>query len=296
MAETLIDLSSLPSPGVVETLEYEAIVSAMLADLRARDPGFTATVESDPVYKLLEVAAYREVIVRQRVNDAARRRLLAFATGADLDHLAAFYGVQRLVVNAGNPDAIPPVAPTYESDDAFRVRVRERIMGSSAAGSANWYRYHALNADGTVKDVGVDAPAGGFVRVSVLGNTEDGAPSSATLEAVRTAILSDDVRVLCHTVTVEPAEIVFVDVVANVTLMPSASPTLMDTLEATLRSAFEAERGLGWDVTTSWIVSRLQVSGVYHVSIQTPGDNVAIRPNQCAALRSVTLNYLGRSA
>lgn len=296
MAEALIDLSSLAAPGVVETLEYEAIVSAMLADLRARDPSFTATVESDPAYKLIEVAAYRELIVRQRVNDVARRRLLAFASGADLDQLAAFYGVQRLVVDPGNPDAFPPVPPTYEADEAFRIRVRERIMGSSAAGSAAWYRFHALSASGLIRDVAVDAPAGGMVRVSVLGNAVDGTPTAETMDAVRAVVLSDDVRVLCHQVTVVPAEIITVNVAANITLLPTANPAVIGDLEAILRAAFEQSRGLGWDVTASWLVARLQVPGVHSVQLVTPAASVAVAPNQYAALGTVALTYTGRGA
>lgn len=296
MAETLIDLSSLPAPGVVETLDYEAIASAMLADLRARDPSFTATVESDPAYKLIEVAAYRELIVRQRVNDASRRRLLAFAEGADLDHLAAFYGVQRLVVTPANPNAIPPTNAIYETDAAFRARVRERIMGSSAAGSAAWYRFHALSASGLIRDVAVDAPAGGMVRVSVLGNAGDGTPTAETMDAVRAVVLSDDVRVLCHQVTVVPAEIITVNVAANITLLPTANPAVIGDLEAILRAAFEQSRGLGWDVTASWLVARLQVPGVHSVQLVTPAASVAVAPNQCASLGAVTVAYTGRGA
>jgi phage-related baseplate assembly protein len=293
---SVIDLKNLPAPTVVETLDFDAIFSAMLADLKARDPNFTATVESDPVYKLLEAGAYRELIIRQRVNDVARRRFIAFASGADLEHLAAFYGLSRLMVDAGNPDATPPVPPTYETDDAFRVRVRERIMGSSAAGSANWYRYHALTAHGGVKNVGVDAPSGGNVRVSVLGIDGDGTPSDETIEAVRAVVTSGDVRALCHNVTVVPAEIVQVDVVANVTLLPAASDTVIDTIASDLAVSFNAARGLGWDVTKSWLVAQMQVSGVHHVELVTPSANVSVAPYQCAALRNVTINYSGRGA
>ena len=48
---------------------------------------FTALVESDPAWTILEVAAYRELLLRQRINDASRAVMLAFATGADLEHL-----------------------------------------------------------------------------------------------------------------------------------------------------------------------------------------------------------------
>lgn len=54
-----IDLSTLPSPNVVEALGFETIFAAMLNDLCVRDPSFTALVGSDPAYKVLEVCAYR---------------------------------------------------------------------------------------------------------------------------------------------------------------------------------------------------------------------------------------------
>src|SRR5688572_21280727 len=75
---TAVDLSRLPAPAVVEQLDFEVIFSAMLADLRARDPQFTAITESDPAYKLLQVCAYREMIVRQRCNEACRAIMLAY--------------------------------------------------------------------------------------------------------------------------------------------------------------------------------------------------------------------------
>ena len=93
---TAIDLSQLPPPSVVEPLDFEQILGAMLADLKTRFPEFTALVESDPAYKILEVAAFRELLIRQRVNDAGRSVMLAYANGSDLDHLGALMGVVRL--------------------------------------------------------------------------------------------------------------------------------------------------------------------------------------------------------
>ena len=104
-----IDLSSLPAPDVVEALDYETILDAMKQDLVARDPSFSALLESDPAMKVLEVAAYRELNLRQHINDSARAVMLAHATSADLDNLAANLNVQRLAVDPGDPDASPPV-------------------------------------------------------------------------------------------------------------------------------------------------------------------------------------------
>ena len=93
----LIDLSKLPAPQLIEELDYEAILNGMRKKLRELLPEWTGyELESDPANKVLEVAAYREMLLRQRVNEAARGVLIAFAQGSDLDHLAAFYPEKRL--------------------------------------------------------------------------------------------------------------------------------------------------------------------------------------------------------
>ena len=93
MRETsAIDLSKLPSPDVVETLDFDSIRDAMIEDLITRDPDFTALLPSDPAYKIIEVAAYRELLLRSRINTASQAVMLAFAQGSNLDHLAALFG------------------------------------------------------------------------------------------------------------------------------------------------------------------------------------------------------------
>src|SRR5438445_485309 len=97
-----LDLSLLPAPTIVEQIDFETIRSAMIADLQARLPSFDTVLESDPVVKLIEVAAYRELLLRQQFNDRARGLMLAYATGPDLDQLAALVGVARLVITPGD--------------------------------------------------------------------------------------------------------------------------------------------------------------------------------------------------
>jgi phage-related baseplate assembly protein len=48
----------------------------------------TLTLESEPIVKLLQENAYREVIWRQRVNEAAQAVTLAYSAGRDLDVVA----------------------------------------------------------------------------------------------------------------------------------------------------------------------------------------------------------------
>jgi len=63
---TAVNLSRLPVPDVIEQIDYESLLSALRADLQARLPTFDAWLESDPIVKLLEVAAYREMLLRQQ--------------------------------------------------------------------------------------------------------------------------------------------------------------------------------------------------------------------------------------
>ncbi|MCC4631857.1 hypothetical protein NYR95_07140 [Xanthomonas dyei] len=83
-------------------------------------PEFSALTEADPVYKLLQLFAARELLIRQRANDKAQQTMPAFATGTNLDHLGALFGVARLVLDPGQSDAGVP--PAFESDVDFRRR------------------------------------------------------------------------------------------------------------------------------------------------------------------------------
>ena len=140
-----IDLSRLAAPDVVEALDFEAILAEMLADLRGRDSAFTALTEADPAYKILEVAAYRELLIRQRINEAARSVMLAYAAGADLDQIAANFGVARLLIRPADDRTIPPTPAVYETDEELRNRVTLSLEGYTAAGSRGSYVYHALS-------------------------------------------------------------------------------------------------------------------------------------------------------
>lgn len=276
---TLSDLASLPTPAVIETLSFETIFSELQTEFQSRYPDYSALLASDPAIKLLEVAAYREVLLRNRINEAAKASLLAFATGSDLDHLAAFYGVTRLM---------------DESDEALRLRTRQRIIGFANAGGAAHYRYWALSASPEVADVEVDSPEPGRVRISVLAKGEEQTVSNAVLDAVRAVVLRDDIRVLTDTVEVVPAELMPVAVYARLWLYPDAPLETLAAIQAVFASTLAACAGLGWDLTRSWIVGQLQRAGVHKVELLSPTTDIRVAANQAVSLLSLNLDFAGR--
>lgn len=276
---TLSDLASLPTPAVIEPLSFEKIFSELQAEFQSRYPDYSALLASDPAVKLLEVAAYREVLLRNRVNAAAKASLLAFATDSDLDHLAAFYGVTRL---------------TDETDEALRLRTRQRIIGFANAGGAAHYRYWALSASPEVADVEVDSPEPGRVRISVLAKGEADTVPDAVLDAVRAVVLRDDIRVLTDTVEVVPAELIPVTVTARVWLYPDTPMVAFDAIGARFKEALAAHSGLGWDLTPSWVIGELQRPGVHKVELLVPTTDIRANANQAVRLIHLNLEFAGR--
>ncbi len=276
---TLSDLASLPTPAVIETLSFETIFTELQTEFQSLYPDYSALLASDPAVKLLEVAAYREVLLRNRINAAAKASLLAFATGSDLEHVAAFYGVTRLM---------------DETDEALRLRTRQRIIGFANAGGAAHYRYWALSASPEVADVEVDSPEPGRVRISVLAKGEADTVPDAVLDAVRAVVLRDDIRVLTDTVEVVPAELIPVTVTARIWLYPDTPMVAFEAIGALFKEALAAHSGLGWDLTPSWVIGELQGPGVHKVELLAPSTDIRANANQAVRLIHLNLEFAGR--
>lgn len=290
---TPIDLSQVAAPSIVEALDYETILAAMLADLQARDPAFTALVESDPAYKILEVAAYRELLLRQRVNDACRQVMLAYAIGTNLDQLAALFGVTRLTLTAGDANAIPPVAPTYESDTDLRRRVQLSLEGLSTAGPVGAYIYHALTVP-AVADASVTSPTPGDVVVTVLARAGTGLPSAQTLDDVEAALNAEDVRPLTDNVTVQAATILSYAITATIYTYAGPDPATVIAAAQAAATAYAANnRKLGRDITLSGIYAALHQSGVQRVELSSPSATVVCTAAQAANCTAITITNGG---
>jgi phage-related baseplate assembly protein len=287
---TTVDLSKLPPPNVVEVVNFEDILASMLADYQARNPGFSALVESDPAFKLLEAAAYREVIQRQRVNDAAKAVMLPYAVGVDLDNIGANFDVERLLLDAGDATAIPPVPPSYETDDDFRRRIQLSFEGYTTAGSEGSYVFHALSADGDVKDVSVTSPSPGQVSVYVLSKTDDGTASADLIAAVNAALNADEVRPMTDNVSVFSANIVPYAITAELVLYPGPDSTVVQQAAQDAITAHVADiKKMGLDVSLSGILAQLHQPGVQNVNLTSPAANISISPSQAANCTAITL-------
>ena len=278
-----IDLSQLPAPKVIEALSFETLLKSIKDDFVKRSPKHAAALdlESEPLLKLMQSAAYTVLHLRQRVNDAARQLLLAYATGPDLEHLAALFNVKRLVVEPAKPNANPPVPAKLESDDRLKRRVQMALEGISSAGATGAYRFHALSADGQVKDVSVESPAPGQVRVSVLSRTGQGEANEALLGKVRQALNADKVRPLTDTVVVQSAAIRPYAITAQLHIAPGPDAKVVLAAARKAVTAYSrAQHKPGADIRLSALYAALHVQGVDRVSLAAPGADQVSAPHQ----------------
>lgn len=286
----MIDLSQLPAPAVVEELDYETIYNerkAMLLSLYPEDQraavARTLTLESDPIVKLLQENAYRELLWRQRVNEAARAGMVAYARGSDLDQLGANFSVSRLVITPADDSTLPPTPALMESDSDFRLRIQQSFEGLSVAGSVGAYQYHGRSADGRVADVSVFSPSPASVTVSVLSREGDGSASPELVAIVAAALNGEDVRPVADRVTVQSAVIVPYEIDATLYLYPGPEKEpVRAAAEQKLKAYISAQHRLGRDIRRSAIYAALHVEGVQRVELTAPADDIVLTDAQAS--------------
>lgn len=267
---SMLDLSVLPAPQVLEALDFEALYQSKLAAFRLHmGENWTADLESDPVTKQLELSAYGDMQLRARVNDAAKALLLAHARGSDLDHLAANVNLQRLVIQPGDPQAVPPVVEVKEADDALRERVQLAYEGLTTAGPRNSYILHARNASALVADAEAESPSPACVTVTVLSLEGDGAAAPELLATVAAALNDEDVRPLGDRVTVQSAQVLpyRIDAVLHMKGPGPESDAALAEAERKLAAWVNPRRRLGIEVARSAIDAQLHVAGVARVEL-----------------------------
>ncbi|MEQ9721134.1 baseplate assembly protein [Yersinia alsatica] len=297
----IIDLSQLPAPLVIESLDFETLFAMRKEEFIALYPAdqqdavrLTLSFESEPIVKLLQENAYRELLLRQRVNEGAQAVMVAHAISSDLDHLGANNGIERLTITPADPDAIPPIMAVMESDDDFRVRIPQAFEGLSVAGPTGAYEYHARSADGRIADASAISPSPACVTVTVLSREGNGTAPQDLLDKVFTALNDENVRPVADRLTVNAADIVDYHIDATLYFYPGPeAESIRAASETQLQSYISTQRRLGRDIRLSAIYAALHVEGVQRVELAAPLTDVILDRTQAAYCSGYTLTVGG---
>lgn len=296
-----IDLSQLPPPVVVEPLDFETLFAqrkaafiAMYPEDEQEEIARTLELESEPITMLLEENCYRELLLRQRVNEAARAVMLAYSTDSDLDNLAVNFNVERLTIQEEDDSVTPPIEAVMESDADLRTRTQQAFEGLSVAGPTAAYEFWGRSADGRVADISAVSPTPACVTISVLSREGDGTASDDLLSVVAAALNDEEVRPVADRVTVQSAEIVPYQIDATLYIYPGpeAEP-VRQASEQQLQAYIAAQNRLGRDIRLSAIYAALHVEGVLRVELAQPVADIVLSDYQASHCTEYTITVGG---
>ena len=296
-----VDLSKLAFPNELIARDYESVLAEMMADANAYYQAKTGQKlivhEADPAYVVMEACAYRRHKDLLDCQSQVKNMLVAYASGVWLDHLGANpdFKCPRLVIVPADETTTPPTPAVMESNEAYRARMVLSNEGYSTAGSGGGYFYHAMSADGDVRDVDVYSPEKSCtVYLTVLSHSGGGVPSQNLLSKVYNNVNADTKRPLADYVITRAATVLEYSVSARLTIYPGAEPANVTArATASVRAYCDAHYKLGHDITRAGLIAAALVVGVQNVELLTPTADLSTENTQARRCISVNVSVSG---
>ncbi len=305
MSFTAINLDKVGTPQVIPQPDPNTILAERkarlieLAEARgdaeyAANLAATLELASEPLVIQLEEDSYREHIVRQDVQDAGLGNMLAFATGPALDHLAAFYGVARQIVQEADATATPPIPEIWETDERLRKRTQLAPEGFTTAGSRGSYIFWGLAASPLVKDIdAAETATPGEVLATVLSTEGDGTPNAALIARVIEEITPR--KPLGAELIVSPPAIQTYEIHAVLTLYAGPDAEVVrQAAEDALRAYVTEHHKLGHDITIAGLHAALYREGVQNIDLGDFAADLIVGPQGAAYCAALTVTVGGR--
>ena len=296
----LVDLSKLDAPKVLEDLDFESLLADRKAEFIALFPQderafwqARLNLESEPITKLLQEVVYLQLMERNRINNAAKATMLAYASGSDLDVIAANYNVKRQVIQEANNNVTPKIPEILEDDTSLRLRTQLAFEGLSVAGPRSAYIFHALSAHPDVADVSVVSPQPANVTVTILNRNGQGEADENLLNVVRAKLNDDDIRPIGDRVIVQSAVIQSYEIRAKLHLYrgPEYEPIKAAALKKLTAYTKEKHR-LGRDISLSGIYAALHLEGVQRVELISPTADIVLPSSKSAYCTAINLEIV----
>lgn len=296
----LVDLSKLDAPKVLEDLDFESLLADRKTEFIALFPQderpfwqARLSLESEPITKLLQEVVYLQLMERNRINNAAKATMLAYASGSNLDVIAANYNVKRQVIQEANNNVTPKIPEILEDDTSLRLRTQLAFEGLSVAGPRFAYIFHALSAHPDVADVSVVSPQPANVTVTILSRNGQGEAEESLLNVVRAKLNDDDIRPIGDRVIVQSAVIQSYEIRAKLHLYrgPEYEPIKAAALKK-LTAYTEEKHRLGRDISLSGIYAALHLEGVQRVELISPTADIVLPSSKSAYCTAINLEIV----
>lgn len=266
-----MDISKLAEPNFIDR-DADKITAELVAKYEEFSGKPLYPAQADRL--MIDVIAYREMLIRNSINEAAKQNLIAFASGVMLDYLGDFFGVVRL--NA-------------ETDEQLRTRIRLAPESYATTGSRQAYRFHTLSTDAAIIDCDAVRGDNGNIYIYIL--TPDGQASPDLIQAVLDNTSDEKKRPLSDRVDVIAGQALEVQLTIKVTPLASANPqTVLNNARVNAQVFADKRRiKLGKDIVPSQIIDALSSDDIWQVEVLTPAAPIVVKPWQWANITDVTV-------
>jgi len=318
----LADFSTLSAPALITELDFETVYEerkaaflALYTDATVQaEMSKTLERESDPVVKLLQESAYREVLFRQQRNDDVKALLVLYSSGSNLDQLVVDRGLKRLIITPADNTVVPPVDAVYESDHDLKERYLLAMDGLSVAGPVSSYQFYAESADGRVGDVSVVSPQVDLSNIvlenltkaqliQLIGNlfyldiyilqndSETGVATQELINIVQVALDDEKVRPCCDKAIVKSVSVINYSIVATIFAKQTAqAAAVLEIAQQNLQSYVAEQKRIGRSIRRSAIYAALHVDGIEHVDITLPAADIVIDATQAGHCTNIDIS------
>lgn len=322
----LTNRNQLPAPEAIARPDFDQYLADFKAKyverIRAKDPELADSVEQmlgnegELLTKMAETFTVMLTNEIQRRNQQVLAMLPGYSKGKNLDNVVAHHGIERQVLDPGDPAAFPPIPPVMESDDDLLLRYF-LAPHAPAAGSRLQYKALCLMLDerpvitldkpadnqvrltytfesnglaAQIKDGVGRRTAPGQVKVPILARDNGGVPTAEQLDGVRAVFARDHVIPETDEVTVAAAELVDwqADVIAWVHAGPDTA-VLQQAMTAAVDDYAESVRMLEGEVQLSMLDHVLHKAGAAKLQIDSPPADVVCAYDQAPRCTSVSV-------
>jgi phage-related baseplate assembly protein len=289
--------ANLQPMQVLEEIDVEAIIADRMIRFKQlwaiHDPPAAAQydveeLEFDPIKINQEACAFFELLLRDRVNQAARSVTLAYAIGTDLDAIATRY-----------PGGVPRLEG--ESDDRYRRRIWLSPNTLSPHGTAEAYEFWALTALPALRDVTA-------IRVvmhdyyptilitCLMDSVANPKPSDEQLVQIRLYIQNLSRQGLTDVISVNPPKVMEVEYNVAVWLFPGAvQDQILTRINANLQTLVMDQYWLGHDHSLTAIHAASMMGGVHHIEVLEPTENIFVPSDWVVVVTRITVTLAGRA-
>lgn len=198
---------------------YEKILidlkNDLLKNISTHYTGSIYLSESDPLIKTLEIAAYRELMIRQKIQDLLNASLLSSAQGNDLKKLAELFFDQETISKINNDNEIREKISDFWKNTPY-----------STTGTRSAYEFYTRKFIPEAKDISISTESNQIIIYVLLQNNFDLSP----LEKAEKNLNDPSIRRLTDKIIVKPVEIIEYDIEIAIKLPPYYSEDIKSIL------------------------------------------------------------------